>query len=56
MAHLCAQSTWTPALKASGDCLIHGPVDTPFEGGIFTAQLRFPTDYPLNPPKVASGR
>lgn len=26
--------------------------DTPFEGGVFQAELKFPRDYPLNPPKV----
>jgi hypothetical protein len=34
------------------EALIKGPDDTPFEGGIFVAQLTFPRDYPLNPPKV----
>ena len=29
-----------------------GPVDTPFEGGIFVAMLRFPGDYPNNPPEM----
>lgn len=35
-------------------CLISGPSDTPFEGGVFEAQLTFPRDYPLSPPKVSS--
>lgn len=34
------------------EALIKGPDDTPFEGGVFTAILTFPKDYPLNPPKV----
>lgn len=34
------------------DCLIMGPKDTPYEGGIFNAQLEFPRDYPLSPPKM----
>lgn len=33
-------------------CLISGPSDTPFEGGVFEAELTFPRDYPLSPPKV----
>lgn len=33
-------------------CLISGPSDTPFEGGIFEAELKFPRDYPLSPPKM----
>lgn len=33
-------------------CLISGPSDTPFEGGVFEAELKFPRDYPLSPPKV----
>jgi ubiquitin-conjugating enzyme E2 G2 len=31
---------------------VRGPSDTPYEGGLFTAQLQFPTDYPLNPPSM----
>eukprot|EP00039_Didymoeca_costata_P019975 m.339579 g.339579 ORF g.339579 m.339579 type:complete len:168 (+) comp18873_c0_seq1:171-674(+) len=34
------------------EAIIAGPVDTPFEGGLFSAQLSFPKDYPLNPPKM----
>lgn len=36
------------------EALIKGPDDTPYEGGIFVARLSFPSDYPLNPPKVSS--
>ncbi|KAI5780766.1 ubiquitin-conjugating enzyme/RWD-like protein [Geopyxis carbonaria] len=34
------------------ECLIRGPDDTPFEGGVFPATLSFPKDYPLNPPMM----
>ncbi|KAG8996373.1 Ubiquitin-conjugating enzyme E2 7 [Tulasnella sp. JGI-2019a] len=34
------------------EALIHGPKDTPYEGGVFVAKLNFPTDYPLNPFKM----
>ncbi|KAJ2711696.1 ubiquitin conjugating enzyme Ubc7/UbcP3, partial [Coemansia sp. Cherry 401B] len=34
------------------EAVIAGPSDTPFEGGIFTATLSFPKDYPLNPPTM----
>jgi ubiquitin-conjugating enzyme E2 G2 len=34
------------------EALIQGPDDTPFAGGIFPAELRFPKDYPLAPPKM----
>ncbi|EDO16805.1 hypothetical protein Kpol_1056p5 [Vanderwaltozyma polyspora DSM 70294] len=34
------------------DCLIQGPPDTPYEHGVFNAQLRFPRDYPLSPPTL----
>ncbi|KAJ3169443.1 Ubiquitin-conjugating enzyme E2 G2 [Irineochytrium annulatum] len=32
------------------EALISGPDDTPYEGGIFTATITFPRDYPLSPP------
>ncbi|KAG5355733.1 Ubiquitin-conjugating enzyme E2-18 kDa [Yarrowia sp. B02] len=32
------------------ECLIQGPDDTPYEGGLFPATLKFPQDYPLSPP------
>ena len=34
------------------EAIISGPADTIYEGGIFTARLEFPMDYPLNPPKM----
>jgi ubiquitin-conjugating enzyme E2 G2 len=34
------------------EALIQGPEGTPFEGGIFPAELRFPKDYPLAPPTM----
>ncbi|KAF8425598.1 ubiquitin-conjugating enzyme/RWD-like protein [Tirmania nivea] len=34
------------------ECLIQGPEDTPFEGGVFPATISFPKDYPLSPPKM----
>jgi len=34
------------------ECLIQGPEDTPFEGGVFPAELKFPEDYPLAPPTM----
>ena len=34
------------------ECLIQGPDDTPFEGGVFPAELKFPKDYPLSPPAM----
>lgn len=32
------------------ECLLAGPGDTCYEGGLFPATLSFPEDYPLNPP------
>ncbi|CAF1120203.1 unnamed protein product [Rotaria sp. Silwood1] len=29
-----------------------GPLDTPYENGIFPFQVRFPTDFPFKPPKI----
>jgi len=34
------------------EALIAGPPGTPYEGGVFVARLKFPRDYPLNPPKM----
>lgn len=34
------------------EAMIQGPEGTPYEGGVFPAILRFPKDYPLNPPKM----
>ncbi|KAI8913551.1 ubiquitin-conjugating enzyme/RWD-like protein [Gorgonomyces haynaldii] len=34
------------------EALIQGPDGTPYEGGVFSAVLKFPTDYPLMPPSM----
>ena len=34
------------------ECFLQGPSGTPFEGGIFPAELKFPKDYPLAPPTM----
>ena len=33
-------------------CLIIGPKDTPYQYGYYFFKLKFPSDYPLTPPKV----
>ena len=32
--------------------VFEGPEDTIYEGGYFKAQMKFPTDYPNNPPTM----
>ncbi|XP_071477596.1 ubiquitin-conjugating enzyme E2 G2-like [Diadema antillarum] len=34
------------------EALITGPEETCFAGGVFLTELKFPPDYPLNPPKM----
>ena len=34
------------------EIMILGPPATPYEGGFFRAQMSFPKDYPLRPPKL----
>ena len=34
------------------EAIIMGPEGTPFEGGVFPAELKFPKDYPLMPPTM----
>ena len=34
------------------EALIMGPPETFYEGGCFRAELKFPKDYPINPPTM----
>ncbi|KAM9882245.1 ubiquitin conjugating enzyme [Verticillium dahliae] len=34
------------------DVEIHGPTQSPYEGGIFKLELFLPDDYPMTPPKI----
>lgn len=34
------------------EAVIQGPEGTPFDGGVFPAELKFPNDYPLSPPTM----
>ncbi|KAH3671558.1 hypothetical protein OGAPHI_000261 [Ogataea philodendri] len=33
-------------------CLLEGPPSTIYENGVFEAEMDFPSDYPLSPPKL----
>lgn len=41
-----------PANMFVWDVTISGPSGTPYEDGVFTATMTFPSTYPLDPPKV----
>ncbi|KAM5510953.1 ubiquitin-conjugating enzyme E2 35 [Fusarium oxysporum f. sp. phaseoli] len=34
------------------DVQIHGPAQSPYEGGVFSLELFLPDDYPMTPPKI----
>ena len=50
----CLHPSTLPLLSVSYCVLVldSGPEDSPFEGGVFVAELVFPLDYPLSPPKM----
>ena len=54
LPHLGSRSVLLPSnSKCASPPLTRSPAeDTPFEGGVFQAELKFPRDYPLSPPKV----
>lgn len=43
---------WIPSEEDMGHgwAVVMGPVDTPYDGGIFCFEVRFPANYPFEPP------
>jgi ubiquitin-conjugating enzyme E2 D/E len=54
------QNNDTPNLSASPindnlfewEAVILGPIETPYEGGVFTLNIHIPSNYPFRPPSV----
>ena len=44
-----------PPLPSPPAGVIHGPPQTPYEGGTFTLDITLPDAYPFEPPKLEGG-
>ena len=48
----CAEIFAVPNDYKKWDVLYYGPEETPYEGGVFKIQVKFPNDYPFKPPDL----